>query len=242
MDVQAVFSAGQQNAGVCGSDSNEANRSATRSFWMKRVLPFNIALASLFFAACVTINVYFPAAAAEKAADQVIENVTGAGANNSGSAQPKQPPQGFVPGYREPNVLVVVLGRVLETLVPAAHAQENANIDVNTPASNAIQASMKARFEDLRKYFESGAVGFTNNGLIEIRDANAVPLPERATVKRLVAEDNKDRDALYAEIARANNHPEWEPDIRKIFARRWVERGAQPGWYYQDAAGAWKQK
>ena len=30
--------------------------------------------------------------------------------------------------------------------------------------------------------------------------------------------------------------------IRKTFARRWIERGAQPGWYYQDASGAWKQK
>ena len=42
-----------------------------------------ITLASLVVAACVTINVYFPAAAAEKAADQVIDAITGAtaGAN-----------------------------------------------------------------------------------------------------------------------------------------------------------------
>ena len=55
---------------------------------MRRVLPFNLALASMFLAACVTINVYFPAAAAEKAADRVIENVTGAGTerrNTSGA-------------------------------------------------------------------------------------------------------------------------------------------------------------
>ena len=35
---------------------------------MRRVLPLKIALASLLIAACVTINVYFPAAAADKAA------------------------------------------------------------------------------------------------------------------------------------------------------------------------------
>jgi uncharacterized protein len=241
MDVQAMFRANQQNVEVCGNAFSKANRWVARSFWMKRVLPFNVALASLFFVACVTINVYFPAAAAEKAADQVIENVTG-GASDSGSATPKQPPQGFAPSFEKPNVFVVAIGRVLDTIVPAAQAQANANIDVNTPASNAIQASMKTRFDELRKYLESGAVGFTNTGLLEVRDASVVPLPERATVKRLVAEDNKDRDALYAEIARANQHPEWEADIRKIFARRWVERGAQPGWYYQDAAGAWQQK
>jgi len=75
-----------------------------------------------------------------------------------------------------------------------------------------------------------------------VRDPNAAPLAERATVKRLVAEDNRDRTSLYAEIARANGHAEWEADIRKTFARRWIETGANPGWYYQDAGGKWMQK
>ena len=35
---------------------------------------FTLALASLL-AACVTINIYFPAAAADKAADQIIDDV-----------------------------------------------------------------------------------------------------------------------------------------------------------------------
>jgi hypothetical protein len=43
------------------------------------------------------------------------------------------------------------------------------------------------------------------------------------------------------EIARANGHPEWEPDIRRTFADRWVAN-APRGWWYQDASGAWKQK
>ncbi|HZW24090.1 MAG TPA: hypothetical protein VFF26_01275 [Gallionella sp.] len=34
-----------------------------------------IAMAALALSACVTINIYFPAAAAEKAADQIIEEV-----------------------------------------------------------------------------------------------------------------------------------------------------------------------
>ena len=40
---------------------------------MRRVLPLKILLASLLVAACVTINVYFPAAAAVKAADETID-------------------------------------------------------------------------------------------------------------------------------------------------------------------------
>lgn len=224
---------------------------------MRKVMRLNVALASLTAAACVTINVYFPAAAAEKAADQIIDSVT-SGAGGASPAAPRTAPtdsaasgarHGLRPvagvadlrGTGQP-VLLVAAGRVLELLVPAAQAQAQANIDISSPEIRAVTQSMQARFAELEKYFASGVVGLTANGLVEIRDAAAAPLAERATVKRLVAEDNKDRDTLYAEIAKANGHTEWEPDIRRIFARRWIERGAQPGWYYQDASGAWKQK
>ncbi len=221
---------------------------------MRRFRNLNMALASLAFAACVTINVYFPAASAEKAADQIIDTVTsGSGsAAPAPSSTPATPPQTqLAPSAPTGSPVaattpLALLGRgaglLLEALVPAAQAQSNANIDISSPEIRAITASMQARFEQLQKYFASGAVGLTANGLIEVRDQAGVPLAERALVKRLVAEDNKDRATLYAEIAKANGHPEWEADIRAIFARRWVDRGAQPGWYYQDASGAWKQK
>jgi uncharacterized protein YdbL (DUF1318 family) len=229
---------------------------------MRKVMRLNVALASLAFAACVTINVYFPAAAAEKAADQIIDSVTSGG--GAAPAAPRTAPTGVLPQRErhdgdavatlartdrartdarpETSILLVAAGRVLELLVPAAQAQANANIDISSPEIRAVTQSMQARFAELEKYFTSGVVGLTADGLVEVRDASAAPLAERAVVKRLVAEDNKDRDTLYAEIAKANGHPEWEADIRKIFARRWVERGAQPGWYYQDGSGAWKQK
>jgi hypothetical protein len=46
---------------------------------------------------------------------------------------------------------------------------------------------------------------------------------------------------LYTEIARANGHPEWEADIRKTFAGRWIAN-APAGWWYQDSGGQWKRK
>ena len=207
---------------------------------MRRVLPLKIALASLLIAACVTINVYFPAAAADKAADQVINDITG-GASKSGTTPP---PQGsnFAP-VEERGIFVAALSGALDALVPAAHAQNaEAALNVNSPAVSRIKASMAARFGELEKFFASGAIGLTKDGMIDVRDLNAVPLPDRATVKRLVSEDNADRAQLYSEIAKASNHPEWEDDIKKSFARRWVATGAKPGWYYQDDSGAWKQK
>ena len=210
---------------------------------MRRVLPLKIALASLLFAACVTINVYFPAAAADKAADQFINDVTG-GARATPVAARRRSRTSFRsnPGD-EPDVLVAAIGKVLYALVPAAHAQNaEAALNVSSPAVTRIKQSMAARFGELEKFFASGAVGLTKDGMVEVRDLNAVALPDRATVKRLVAEDNTDRAQLYTEIARASNHPEWEGDIKKSFARRWVATGAKPGWYYQDDSGAWKQK
>jgi len=231
---------------------------------MRTMLPLKIAFASLAVAACVTINVYFPAAAAEKAADQIIDAVTSQGAGPARPApapssnapapnaaparsdeplpkvEPSPPPNSRAQARATP-LLLPAAGRLLQLLVPAAQAQE-ANLDVSTPEVRAVTASMQQRFPQLQKYFDAGVVGLTADGLVQIRDQNSVPLPERATVKQLVAEDNKDRETLYAEIAKANSHPEWEPQIRRTFARRWIERGARPGWYYQNASGAWTPK
>jgi uncharacterized protein YdbL (DUF1318 family) len=187
----------------------------------------------------VTINVYFPAAAAEKAADKMIDDITG--------ETPANPPprSQLAPAHEEsgPNAFTAAIGSILYVLVPAANAQASAeSLRVKSPAIDSIKASMRERFKQLGKFFDSGAVGLTANGLVELRDLNAVALGDRATVKRLVAEDNADRAQLYAEIARANNHPEWEADIRKMWASRWVKRAQEKGWYYKSDDGAWKQQ
>jgi len=210
---------------------------------MRRVLPLKIALASLLLvAACVTINVYFPAAAADKAADQVINDITGGGAK-SGTTTPPQGNLAPATSGTEPNFLVAAFGNALYALVPAANAQDaEAALNVSSPAVTRIKQSMGSRFGELEKFFASGAIGLTKDGMVDVRDLNAVALPDRATVKRLVSEDNADRAQLYAEIAKASNHPEWEADIKKSFAKRWVATGAKPGWYYQGDDGAWKQK
>lgn len=176
--------------------------------------------------ACVTINVYFPAAAAEKAAAEFIDEVIGAERERNEAQPDAQAPRGGG------------LGMLLSP-IGTAHAQ--ADLEIESPQVRAIQARMAQRFRALEPHFASGALGFTRDGRIEVRDAAAIPLAARTEANRLVAEDNRDRDAVYREIAVANGHPEWEAQIRSTFAEQWVER-AQPGWYYQDAGGAWKQK
>jgi uncharacterized protein YdbL (DUF1318 family) len=116
-----------------------------------------------------------------------------------------------------------------------------ANLEINTPAINALQRSMQQRHTQLAPLYSSGAVGFARDGSIALRDAKAVPLAQRQQVNALIAAENQDRAALYREIARANGHPEWEADIRATFAQRWISR-AQAGWYYQNASGQWVRK
>jgi uncharacterized protein YdbL (DUF1318 family) len=204
---------------------------------MRRVLPLNLMLAVLL-AACVTVNVYFPAAAAEKAADQIIDTVTGSQPQSSNQTQK---PQSSTLEPSASNILLAAAGNLLYMLVPTANAQGAANLDVNTPEIRAVTGSMQGRFGQLKPYLDSGAVGLTADGHVEVRDANAIPLAERAKVKTLVSDENRDRDTLYAEIAKANGHPEWKSDIQTTFARRWIERAAAGTWY-QDAGGGWKKK
>lgn len=179
---------------------------------------------------CVTINVYFPEAAAQKAADRFIGTVIDQG---SAPAQAKPVPKADEPA--QPSAML------LDHLVPAAYA-DTPDIRVQTPATEAIRGRMQARFQNtLQALLDSGAVGFTQDGLVAVHDAGKIPLSQRAQANAAVAEENSDRNALYREIARANGHPEWESQIRATFAKGWIER-AHAGWYYQDASGAWKRK
>jgi uncharacterized protein YdbL (DUF1318 family) len=199
------------------------------SVMRKQLKWITLAAALALPVACVTINVYFPEAAAQKAAEQFVDKVIGGQAKDA-SPPVDQPPPGKSPG-----------AMLLDLVIPSAYAQ-SADINIQTPQIQAIQARMRDRFAKLlAKYCASGAVGFTRDGLVAVRDAASVPLADRAGVNAAVADENRDRQAVYREIALANGHAEWEKQIRDTFARQWIQQ-ARPGWYYQDASGAWKQK
>lgn len=132
----------------------------------------------------------------------------------------------------------IALAVVLITAVGLVGAQ--GNIEINTPAISALQQSMQKRHAQLAPRYGSGAIGLANDGTVALRDASSVPLAQRGQVNALIAAENADRAALYREIARANGHPEWEADVRKTFAQRWMDR-AQAGWWVQGSGG-WTKK
>lgn len=193
---------------------------------MRKLIVASLLFAVTVVAACVTINVYFPAAEVNEAAQRFVEDVIG-----GSTTQSEQPP---APPAKDPGAML------LDLLVPSAYAQ--ADITVQTPQIRAIQARMKQRFDSsLSAWLTSGAIGLGNDGYIAVRDAASVPLPQRAALNQAVADENRDRQAVYSEIASANGNPGWEDKIRASFARQWVQQ-AKPGWYYQDAAGNWQKK
>jgi uncharacterized protein YdbL (DUF1318 family) len=201
---------------------------------MIRWITTGIAAGCLALAACVTINVYFPAAAAEKAADRIIQDVWGA--DKAAAPAPKE--QSSL-GTRTGGVMLAALENTLDFVIPAAQAQ--ADLDVSSPAIRALTGEMKARAADLAPFFDSGAIGLTADGLVDFRDANSVPLADRTRARKLVTEENANRNALYAEIANANGHPDWEANIRSTFADRWIAN-ARAGWYYKKGSGDWVKK
>ena len=200
-------------------------------------------LAPVAIVSCVTVNIYFPAAAAEKAADQIILDVwhqQGGAAEATKAAT--TPPAAKNSGAKnehsalDPRRIVVA---ALSAISGEAHAQ-NVDFNASSPQIEQIKARMASRFGELRPFLDSGAIGLTADGLIAVHDANAASLVDRARMNQLISVENKDRKALYQAIADANNQPGWAGQIQKTFAERWISQ-AQSGWWYQSGGG-WKKK
>lgn len=176
---------------------------------------------------CVTINIYFPAEEVRNAADRIVNEVWGE--SNGQPAEP-QPETKSAPD----------VGSWLKMLGPTtAYAAQD--INVSTPEIRAIKKAMKQRKAALQPLLQGGQVGLKADGLLAIRDLAGLDLRSRGQAKRLVGEENSDRLRLYQEIARANDFPDKAAEVQAIFADSWRQQ-ARPGWYLQDANGAWRRK
>ncbi|MES9843072.1 MAG: YdbL family protein [Candidatus Sedimenticola sp. 6PFRAG5] len=205
-----------------------------------RMIKLTTAFATLLIlAACVTINIYFPAAQAEEAAGRIVDEILG----EDNDAQPNdEAPKGDDNSANLPlsGQAYQFASGIVDIFIPQAHAAQP-DFNVNTPKIRKLRASMKSRHKSLSPYYRSGAIGFTRDALVAVHNASAISLKDRNKVKKLTSAENRDRNALYQSIAEANGHPEWEPDVRAVFAKTWA-REAGKGWWYQNSKGQWKQK
>jgi len=189
-------------------------------------------LSAVLLTACVTINIYFPAAAAEKAADEIIKDIQNIAPQK---AEPK--PKAGLSDWQVS--LYRLLDRAINVAVSPAQAAE-ADLAIDSAEIRQLRAAMEVRFASLQPLYAAGFIGIQADGLLAVRDIESVPLKDRNQVNKLVAAENADRQRLYQAIADANGHPDWVAQIKSTFAGRWVGN-AQAGWWYQSS-GSWKQK
>src|SRR6476620_5788600 len=104
-----------------------------------------IFLIAFIVSACVTVNIYFPAAAVERAADQIVKETWG----ESGE-QPKSEPQS--------QNLFSPAGIASVSFFGEAYAQD-ADINVSNPAIRALKESIRVRSDAIQPYMDRGNIG-----------------------------------------------------------------------------------
>jgi uncharacterized protein len=196
--------------------------------------------ALFFIASCVTINVYFPAAAAQEAADEIVNEVLKQAPQEQ---SPKTKPDNIKSETEKPNTSLHqptehIIVKILDFVIPTAQA--GANMSINTPKIRSIRNQLKQQHSRLVAFFNKGNIGYSDNGLIKVRNTNGLNIKQKSTMKKQINTSNALLSNLYSEIAMANGHPEWKADIQKTFAKTWVSQ-MQGGWMYYRG-GQWKKK
>jgi len=171
--------------------------------------------------ACVTINIYFPEAAVQKTAEEIVDEVRKAEEE----------------GKKKENKEIM---QSSFSLIPMAYAQEEER--VSTPKIRALKQSLKDKESLLLPFFEKGNIGEGNDGFIHVRNEDNLSLKEKADLRRLTKDVNSDRENLYSEVANALDIDSGQiPRIQKIFAKRWIEN-SRTDWWIQKEDGQWEKK
>jgi uncharacterized protein YdbL (DUF1318 family) len=192
---------------------------------MRKILPVTIAV-MLLVGACVTVNIYFPAEAVRKAADEIVDDVYKKGGEPATDTKPEG--------------RLMIPGGVADLFVESAWAQ--VDINISTPAIRAIRSSLEARFGQLSPYYNGGNIGINNRGYLDIRNQGGLDVGAIGNMRGLVDADNADRRRLYQEIASANGlGGDTIPQIEKLFAESWQNQ-ARPGWWIQRGDGSWVKR
>ncbi len=192
--------------------------------------------AALLLTACVTINIYFPAAAAEKVADQIIQEIQQEKGHDQ-SVPDTVGPQSRSHRTGWQDLSLTIMTTALDFVISPARA--GANLEINSPEIQRLKASMRQRFPALESAYDQGWVGLKADGFLTVR--GNVPLRDRNRVNKLVTAENNDRRRLYQAIANANGQPQWYEQIRQTFAKRWISH-AHRGWWIQKSNGQWVRK
>jgi len=104
----------------------------------KRVLAVVVASSLAGVAACITVNIYFPAPEVRAAAQDIVEETWG-------DVKGSKPDSAVSPGARWYGATHRFLAQLSQVMGPSTAYAEQADINVSTAAIRALKASMKRR-------------------------------------------------------------------------------------------------
>jgi len=166
----------------------------------RKALWITVSLFTLFIFACVTINIYFPAEKVESVAAEIVDEIRG------------QKPSG--------KDSLLLRGTFLAFVCPSAWADQA--LTVSNPTIRALKQKMKARYAQMKPYYQKGVLKEGGNGFVSIENMAGLGLKEKRDLQSLVSAENGDREKLYGEIAKALKiDPSQVNRVAEIFAKEW---------------------
>jgi hypothetical protein len=171
-----------------------------------------IVLCLLLMAACVTVNIYFPAEKVESVAGEIVDDIRGLKPGEVGQPPAQKKDQSFLD--RTTRLAQLAYG------VSVVMAEEVTT--VSNPAIRALKESMKARYQILKPFYEKKMISEGQDGYVALGNTAGLDLKALRDLKGLAAAENRDRQALYQEVARALKiDPSQANKVAEIFAKEW---------------------
>jgi uncharacterized protein len=165
--------------------------------------------ASIFLSlivACVTINIYFPAEKVESVAGEIVDEIRG------------QTPVGKESLFKKGRGLPLT-ETLMAFMCPRAWADE---LTVSNPTIRSLKERMKARYAQMRPFYEKGTLKEGSDGYVSLGNASGLGLKEKRDLNSLVSAENSDRKQLYLEVAKALKiDPSQVNRVAEIFAKEW---------------------
>ncbi len=158
---------------------------------------------------CVTINIYFPAEKVESVAGEIVQDIRG--------KKPEPDKE------TEPDKQSALRKKVRFAWGPsAAWAADDDVINVQNAAIRGLKDRMKARFAQMKPYYQQGRLNEGGDGFVSIAKTDGLNLKQQRDLKGLVEAENNDRRQLYSEVAKALKiDPNQIDRVAQIFAKEW---------------------
>jgi hypothetical protein len=165
----------------------------------------------VFVLACVTVNIYFPAEQVETMAGEIVDEIRGQ--------------EGGQKGLEEQSFLMHIERSFLQSalmLLSPSNAWAQDATTISNATIRALKEKMKTRYAQLKPYYQKRMLQEGDDGYISIAQTDELGLKEKRDLKALVDAENKDREALYAEVARALVIDSSQINkVAEIFAKEW---------------------